>query len=146
MKKANPTFQLGVCSFCAVEKVQPVIQSIKGDVSICLPCTHDSSVAIGLRPIDSVCCYKCKSYGGFIAKYTNPTCSATFQYSGNDAEGIAMYVVTNVQGNWRSELRPTSFVCSSCSFAVSPAMVSSNPYLTPFFKKHLPVKPKRRKI
>ena len=146
MMKSKPSFQVGVCSFeCGNRGPQPVVQSTCGKYSICVNCVHDSAVAAGQRPVDSVVCLKCKSYDGFKAYYKNPNTSATFQYTGNDSEGMAQYVIVEADKFWKSELVPAQYSCSACSFKIQPSMVEANMYLVPFFKKHLPVKKKRKR-
>lgn len=145
MQKTRPTFQIGVCSFgCGDGKPQAVVQSIDGKTSICTKCLHDSTVAIEKRPVDSVVCLKCQSFAGFVASYPNPSTKATFQHIGNDKDGVAMYTLISTGKDWKSEIKPTGFNCSSCSFKIATWMVTSNSYLAPFFKNHKLVKKKKK--
>jgi hypothetical protein len=108
-----PKVEQSDCSFC---EASGVAVCSWGSKSICYECVYLSNQVAGSVPMGAVYCFACRSYVGFKVAYS--TGSVSYLFSGLDSCHKVIYTITEVTGNWHTDLAPLKITCGCCEASI----------------------------
>ena len=126
----NPVANV-TCSLCG-EKQRAALKSNKGPC-ICVRCLNQVSESAGVRPHNSIYCFRCKTHReGVRISYNGGTSvdAAWVSDSGDPDAPEAVYAIRNIRGNWSAKEVPSNFSCLKCGSVMPYWMVYNNDYMT----------------